>query len=156
MSTAAGQRRPVSQVRLTLAADLGHGIDGAWWVRTGRIARELPDLIAALGSRLGEIVDITVNWSSQGPPILSSYGWESKHQPVMTIRGANAQANLLVIPNRTSAALAVMVLRRAADLPIDGVHVDTEAYRVADSILRAARNQCTAQCDVTQGAAGSV
>jgi hypothetical protein len=150
MSTTAGERRPVSRVRLTLAAELGHDIDGAWWLRTGRMARELPELVAALGGRLGEIVDIKVNWSSQGPPTLSSYGWESKHQPVMTICGANAQANLLVIPYRTSAALAVMVLRQAADLPVDVVHLDSEPYRVADCILRAARNQRVTHGDLTQ------
>ena len=34
----------------------------------------------------------------------------------MTITGSKALATLMVIPSRTSATLAVMVLRRAADL----------------------------------------
>ncbi len=142
MISAAGERRPVTPVRLTLALRLGHDIDGAWWPRTARIARELPELIAVLRTRLGEIIDIKVNWSSlQGPPKLDSYGWEAKHQHVMTISGRNGSANLLVVPYRTGTALAVMVLRRAAGLPIDPIHLDTPAYRTADSIVRAARTQ---------------
>ena len=142
MRSAAGERRLRSPLRLTLAAKLGHNIDGAWWPRTGHIAGELPELVAVLGSRLGEIIDIKVNWSSsEGPPKLESYGWEGKHQPVMTISGRNARANLLVVSYRTSTALAVMVLRRAADLPIDPGHRDTQAFRTADCIVRAARTE---------------
>ena len=141
MSSAAEIRHPATRVRLTLASELGRDIDGAWWLRTGRMARELPDLIAALGDRLGAIVDIKVNWSSEGPPELTFYGWESKRQPVMTVRGASAHVNLLIVPHRTSAAIAVMVLRQAADLPIDHIHVDSDAFKAADSIVRAARSQ---------------
>lgn len=140
--SAAGERRTVSPVRLTLASRLGHDIDGAWWPRTARMARELPELIAVLGTRLGEIIDIEVNWSSsQGPPRLDWYGWEARHQHVMTISGRNGSATLLIIPHRTATALAVMVLRRAAGLPIDPIHLDTQACRTADSIVRALRTQ---------------
>ena len=40
--------RPATRLRLTLAAELGRDIDGAWWLRTVRTARELPELIATL------------------------------------------------------------------------------------------------------------
>lgn len=142
MIPAVDGRRPATKVRLTLASRLGHDIDGAWWPRTPGIARELPELIAVLATRLGEIVDIKVNWpSSQGPPKLDSYGWEAKRQHVMTIRGSSGSATLLVVPCRTGTALAVLVLRRAAGLPIDDIHLDTPACRIADGIVRAARTQ---------------
>lgn len=136
-------------VRLTLASRLGDEIDGGWWPRTPHLAQELPELIALLTSRLGGIIDINVNWSSvQGPPKLDSYGWEAKRQHVMTIRGSNGSAALLIVPCQTGTALAVLVLRRAAGLPIDSIHLDTPAYRTADSIVRAARTQsaCAAAC----------
>jgi hypothetical protein len=142
MISAARERRPVSPVRLTLASRLGHDIDGAWWPRTARMSQELPELIALLGTRLGEIIDVEVNWlSSQGPPRIDSYGWEAQHQHVMTINGRNGSATLLIVPHATSTALAVMVLRRAADLPIDSTHLDTHACRIADCVVRAARTQ---------------
>ena len=128
-----------SSVRLTLAGELGQDIDGAWWPRTEGIAGELPELVAVLSSRLGQIVDIKVNWSSSAdPPKLDSYGWEGRRQPVMTISGRNARAKLLIVPHRTNASLAVMVLRRAADLAIKPAHRLTQAFRTADSIVRAA------------------
>jgi hypothetical protein len=142
MIAAAGERRPITPVRLTLASRLGRDIDGAWWPRTARIARELPELVAMLGTRLGDIIDIKVNWSSsQGPPKLDFYGWEAKHQHVMTITGSKGSATLLVVPHGTGTALAVLVLRRAARLSIDPIHLDTPADRTADSIVRAARSQ---------------
>jgi hypothetical protein len=142
MINAARERRPVSPVRLTLAPRLGHDIDGAWWPRTARIAQELPELIALLGTRLGEIINVEVNWlSTQGPPKIDSYGWEAQHQHVMTVNGRKGSATLLVVPHATSTALAVMVLRRAAELPIDPTHLDTQACRTADCVVRAARTQ---------------
>ena len=84
------------------------------------MARELPELIAVLGTRLGEITDVGVNWSSsQRPPNIDSYVGKAKHQHVMTISGRNGSATLLIVPHGTSTALAVMVLRRAAGLPIE-------------------------------------
>lgn len=139
---AAAQRRPDSPVRLTLASQLGHAIDGAWWPRTAHMSRELAGLIAVLECPLGGVVNIDVNWSSlQAQPKLDSYGWEGKHQHVMTVSGRDACASLLVVPHRTNTALAVMVLRRAARLPIDSAHRDTQALRTADCILRAAWSQ---------------
>jgi hypothetical protein len=61
MISAARERHPGSPVRVTLASRLGHDIDGAWWPRTARMARELPELIAVLGTRLGEITHVGVN-----------------------------------------------------------------------------------------------
>ena len=52
-----------------------------------------------------------------------------------------AGISLLVVPCTTSAALAVMILRHAARLPIEPFHVDTEAFKTAEGIVTAARAQ---------------
>jgi hypothetical protein len=141
MKTTIGQRIPEGYPRLTLAEDLGQDIAGAWWLRTSQMARELASTVTTLEERLGSIVDIKVNWSTDGPPNLVFYGGECKRPPVLAICGRIARVNLLLIPAHTAAALALMVLRQAASLPIDSVHVGTHAYRVADKIVCAARNQ---------------
>ncbi|WP_081288470.1 DUF5994 family protein [Mycobacterium asiaticum] len=141
-------RRLASPVRLTLAHVLGSAIDGAWWPHTASIARELPELIDVLSPRLGEIVDISVNWSSlQASPDLdvlcgakpSLPGNLAIRQRLMTVSGSHASANLLVVPCRTSGPLAVMLLRQAADLPIMPIEIDSQMFRAGDHIVRAAR-----------------
>ena len=142
MISAAMTQGLASPVRLTLAARLGSEIDGAWWPRTGLISRELPELISVLDVRLGQILDINVNWSSlQCPPDLNCLGWRALHQRVMTVGGRNARANLLIVPHRTGVALAVMVLRQAAGLPIAPAHRDSRAFQTADRIVRVARGE---------------
>jgi hypothetical protein len=141
-------RRLASPVRLSLAIELGEGLDGAWWPHTASVARELPELIGALSARLGEILDISVNWSSlEGCPDFDALKRASManpvrvtgHQRLMMITGSQGSANLLVVPCRTSSALAVMVLRQAATLSIVHAERDTEAFRIAEEIVRAAR-----------------
>lgn len=148
MNRAVCGRRLASPVRLTLASELGEGLDGAWWPHTASVARELPELIGALSARLGEIFDISVNWSSlEGCPDLDAVKRASmanavrvtSHQRLMMITGSQCSANLLVVPCQTSSALAVMVLRQAATLNIVHAERDTEAFRIADDIVRAAR-----------------
>jgi hypothetical protein len=153
MTSALSGRRSVSPIRLTLASELGNGLDGAWWPYTPSVARELPELIDALRRPLGRAIEIGVNWSSlEGVPDLDSLlfrgnavipGRDTRHQRVMTIIGSLARANLLIVPSRTTTALAVMVMRRAAALPILPIHLDTRAFQTADAIVRAARAQCT-------------
>jgi hypothetical protein len=135
-------RRLSGPVRLTLAAILGGAVDGAWWPRTGLISGELPDLVSVLQKRLGYITAIDVNWSPlESPPDLNWHGWRGKHQHMMTVCGHEGRAKLLVVPHLTRAALAVMVLRRAAGLPIDPAHTDSDALETADCILRVARGE---------------
>ncbi len=137
-----GVRRQSTPIRLTLATELGHDIDGAWWPRTDRIGVELPELILALRARLGEITNIAVNWPSlQRPPDLNWQGWQHKQQHVMTVTGAEALANVLIVPYSTNGTLALMMLRLAADLPIAAAHRDSVPYQTAGSILYAARQQ---------------
>ena len=143
------ERRSAEPIRLTLASQLGGDLDGAWWPHTPSEARELPELIDALREPLGEVIDIGVNWSPlDGVPDLDSLsrvaaipGHQVRHVRVMTVTGRRARVKLLVIPPRTTRALAVMVLRQAAALPILPMHLDTAACRAADDIVQAARSQ---------------
>lgn len=138
-----GVRRPANFVRFSVAHQLGGDIDGAWWPRADRIANELPGLVAALAPVIGSVVSISVNWPPlQRPPDFNWHGWEVKRQHVMTVDGGKARANLLIIPYATHSALAVMVLRRAADLAIDPADRDKPAFVTAGAILQAARLQC--------------
>ena len=66
-------RRMASPVRVSLSVNRGGDIDGAWWPRSAAMARELPDLVEALRPTLGDIVDISINWSANSPtPVLST------------------------------------------------------------------------------------
>lgn len=135
-------RRPASPVRLTLASRLGNEIDGAWWPRTALISRELTELISVLDSRLGQVIDINVNWSSlQRQPDLNWDWWQGIRPHVMTVGGRDGRAKLLIVPHRTATALAVMVLRRAAGLPIYAAHRDSRAFQTAECIVRMARGE---------------
>lgn len=140
--------RLASPVRLALAIELGKDLDGAWWPHTASVAGELPELTGALSTRLGRISDICINWSSlEGSPDLDSLNRASaadagrviSHQRLMMITGSQASAILLVVPCGTSTALAVLLLRQAATLPIMPAERDTRAFRTADDIVRAAR-----------------
>jgi hypothetical protein len=130
---------------------LGSGLDGAWWPHTVSIARELSDLTDALREPLGQVIDIGVNWSPlQGVADLDALnrrglsampGHDNRHLRVMTVVGGRAKAQLLVVPCQTSLALAVMLLRQAAGLPVQFAHQHTAAFRTAGAIVRAARAQ---------------
>ncbi|RDH76849.1 hypothetical protein DVS77_18580 [Mycolicibacterium moriokaense] len=142
------RKRLDTPIRVTLASELGDTLDGAWWPHSSTIGRELPGLVDVLEKPLGHVVDIDVNWSTlSGLPNLDSLNWrgnavvsvaDTRRQRVMTLTGSRATARLLVVPWRTSTALAVMLLRRAARLPIMSAHRDTVAFQVADGIVRAA------------------
>ncbi|WP_406814076.1 DUF5994 family protein [Mycobacterium sp. M23085] len=143
MSYAVRTRRQATPIRLSVARELGRDIDGAWWPRADRITNEMPELVAVLTPLLGDVASINVNWSSlQRPPDLNWPGWEGKRQHIITVTGAHACANLLIVSYATHSALALMVLRRAANLPIDVADRAKPAFIVADSILRAAQQQC--------------
>jgi hypothetical protein len=135
-------------VRIALAALLGGDIDGAWWPHTASVAGELPGLIEVLHRRLGEVIDISVNWSStDGAPDLNSMrlgaksmpGWRDRRQRIMVIGGRRARAKLLVVPHMTTPALGLMVLRRAAAVPILSAEQNSEEFQTADFVVRAAQ-----------------
>lgn len=137
-----GNRRQANPIRLSVARELGRDIDGAWWPRADRITNELPNLVATLAPLLGDITAINVNWLPlQRPPDLNWPGWEHKRQHVMTVSGTQGCVNLLILSYATHSALALMVMRCAADLPIDAVDRGKPAFLTAGSILRAAKQQ---------------
>jgi hypothetical protein len=91
---------------------------------------------------LGGISSINVNWPPlQRPPDFNWHGWEHKRQHVMTLNGVDARVNLLIVPYATYSALALMVLRCAAGLPVAPADRDKPAFLTAGSILQAAREQ---------------
>jgi Family of unknown function (DUF5994) len=142
-----GSRRQANPIRLSVAHELGRNIDGAWWPRADRISNELPELVQVLTLMLGDITSINVNWSPlQRPPDLNWPGWEHKRQHVITVNGTHACANLLIISYATHTALALMVMRRAANLPIEAADRDKPAFLTAGSILQAAQQQRAAGC----------
>lgn len=141
-------RRLASPVRLTLAAELGSPVDGAWWPHSVSVAGELPALIEVLSPRLGQVVAISVNWTSlQASPDLdapcgvlpAARSGAAVRQRLMAVSGSHACANILVVPSRTSSTLALMLLRQAANLPITPSEVTTQTFRAGDHIVRAAR-----------------
>ena len=161
VNSAVRGRRLASPVRLALASELGGDLDGAWWPHTASIANELPELTDALFTRLGPIVDIGVNWSSlAGSPDLDPLYRSRAAEPgpmispqrLMTFTGSKASAKLLVVPSRTSVTLAVMVLRHAADLPVGYGERDTQTFRTADDVVRAARAECAQRTQHLGGA----
>jgi hypothetical protein len=104
----------------------------------------LPNLVETLTPLLGEVVSINVNWPPlQRPPDFNCPGWEGKRQHVMTVSGSDSCANLLIIPYATFSGLALMVMRRAANLSIEPADRDKPAFLTAGSILHAAQLQQT-------------
>lgn len=142
MTYPAVSTRHARPIRLTVARELGRDIDGAWWPRADRITNELPNLVAILTPLLGDITTINVNWSPlQRPPDLNWPGWEGKRQHVISVSGTQACVNLLVISYATHSALAMMVMRCAAGLPVEAADRDKPAWLTAGSVLRYARQQ---------------
>ena len=150
-------------MRVSLSSTLGGEIDGAWWPRTGSMVRELPDLIEALYPALGEVVDISLNWSAgsttpvlstMAPATVARIGWNAPRHRLMSVVGGTAAARILVIPAVTSAALALMVLRQAAARHIPEVDQGTPAYEAADRVIRAARADSAAWAAERSGGDG--
>ncbi len=150
-------------MRVSLSATLGGEIDGAWWPRTGSMVRELPDLIEALYPALGEVVDISLNWSAgsttpvlstMAPATVARIGWNAPRHRLMSVVGGTAGARILVIPAVTSAALALMVLRQAAARHIPEVDQGTPTYEAADRVIRAARADSAAWAAERSGGDG--
>lgn len=145
------RRRLASPVRLTLAPQLGGTVDGAWWPRVTCVAQELADLLDAVGQPLGAITDVTLNGASTGGArFVSPTGKSGPHNAdlhVVALVGGHASANLLIVPYLTTISLAVMVLRRAANMAISDAQQATATFRLADCIVRTAcaeRAMCNA------------
>ncbi|WP_409430283.1 DUF5994 family protein [Mycobacterium sp. SMC-16] len=99
-------------------------VDGAWWPHTSNLSAELPDLLAALSVRLGQIDRVLYNvddWS-QTPSRLATGGRRIhldgyRRQPVNTVEviGFNrGRIVLLAVPATTYPAEARSALMNAA------------------------------------------
>ncbi|MEW5809693.1 MAG: DUF5994 family protein [Actinomycetota bacterium] len=162
--TAADRNTSDHPIRLTVADVLTGGLDGAWWPYTHSVARELPYLVDALSGRLGDVIDISVNWSPlEGAADLNVVpargrlpGQKVRQKRVISITGKDGCANLLVVPSRTDRALAVMILRHAASLPIQYRHQQSTACRAAAEIVHTARAECAQRAAAKSGAAATV
>ncbi|MGD9618994.1 MAG: DUF5994 family protein [Mycolicibacterium sp.] len=157
MNGLARSRRASRPVRVTLAGELGHEIDGAWWPHTGSVAAELPELVGALHRLLGEILDIRINWSvTEGQLDLESIvtgsrlmrpGDVSRRPRLMVVVGRLASAKLIVVPSMTSQALGVLVLRTAAGLPTSGGTGDARLFETAKVLMRLAQAESAKWCN---------
>lgn len=159
-----GTRRSARPVRLSLARQLGAGIDGAWWPHTASVARELPELIGVLHRPLGEIVDIGINWSTAEAPLdllsivsdgKTLLGAQHRRPRLMVVEGRGACARLLVVPPLTSKALGAMVMRCAAALPSSLADRQTPSYDIATRVMRAAIAESAKWVERLQGQSGS-
>lgn len=155
-------RRTASPVRVSLSAVRGGDIDGAWWPRAAKMARELPDLIEAVLPTIGEVVDINVNWSANSPvqelstmapDIAAKIRGNAPHHRLMFLVGRSAVTKLLVIPVMTAPALALMVLRQAGQRVIPELDCGSKEFEAADRVMCAARAE-SASWDASRRAAG--
>jgi hypothetical protein len=151
-------------VRLLLAGHLGADIDGAWWPHTGSVAAELPELIGVLHAPLGEIVDISINWSTtEGPVDFDSIitGARTMDRPgprrprLMKVDGRDSSANLLVVPYMTAPNLGAMVMRCAAGLPAEHADRGSQLWETARTVMSVARAESAMWAGRLRGAQSS-
>jgi hypothetical protein len=164
MNGLTGSRRLARPVRLTLATRLGGDIDGAWWPFSNSVAQELPGLIECLHDRLGEVVDIGINWPvTEGPIDLESLVGGTR-TPALTrprrlrlmfVDGRGGCAKLLVVPHMTSADLGAMVMRCAASMPVPELDRDSRMMATADLVVRTARVESANWAARLRGAAAA-
>ena len=156
MNGIARSRRASRPVRVTLTEELGGGIDGAWWPHSASVATELPELVGALHRRLGEIVDIRINWAvTEGQLDLETLatgarlvrpGDLNRRPRLMVVVGRDASARLLVVPSMTSQALGLMVLRAAAGMRTSGGTGDARLYETARVVMHLAETESAKWC----------
>lgn len=153
-------RRTATPVRVSLTTERGGDIDGAWWPRSNSIAPELPDLIQALHPALGDILDISINWtvssatpvlSTMSPEIAAKFAGTTAPHRLMFLTGRCALTKLLVIPAMTSTTLALMVLRQVGERPIPEAVHDTKEFQAAQRVICAARSESSAWASARAG-----
>ena len=164
MNGLTGSRRLARPVRLTLATRLGGDIDGAWWPFSNSVAQELPGLIECLHERLGEVVDIAINWPvTEGPIDLESLVagtrtplvTKPRRLRLMFVEGRGGCAKLLVVPHMTSADLGALVMRCAASMPVPEHDRDSRMMTTADLVIRTAQVESANWAARLRGAAVS-
>jgi hypothetical protein len=112
------------RLRLKPKASPSGYVDGAWWPHTSNLSAELPDLLAVLSVRLGQIDRVLYNvdeWS-KAPAKLATGGRRVRldgyqRQPVNTVEVVGldrARIVLLAVPADTDPAEAHSALMNAA------------------------------------------
>lgn len=112
------------RLRLKPKAPRSGYVDGAWWPHSDDLAAELPDLLAVLSVRLGQIDRVMYNvdeWA-KAPAKLATGGRAVRldgyrHQPISTVEvlGLNrSRIALLVVPTNTNPDDAHAALMAAA------------------------------------------
>ena len=117
---------PQHTPRLRLKPKATHSgrLDGAWWPHSGNLSSELPDLLAVLSVRLGQIDRVLYNvgeWS-KAPTKLASGGRRVRldgyqRQPINTVEIVGLDRDrivLLTVPADTDPAEAHCALMSAA------------------------------------------
>ena len=125
-TTHAQRTSPKQTPRLRLKPKAPHSgyVDGAWWPHTRNLSTELPDLLAVLSVRLGQIDRVLYNvgeWSA-APTKLAAGGRRVRldgyqRQPINTVEVVGLDRNrivLLTVPVDTAPAEAHCVLMSAA------------------------------------------
>jgi hypothetical protein len=112
------------------------------------VGNELPLLVSALNPLLGVVRDVSVNWSrSDAFPDLDAVDYDGIRnslipvaQRIICLTGLKRSATLLVIPYRTSSALAVAILGESAGITSAG-NASAKARVSARRIIREATKQ---------------
>jgi hypothetical protein len=122
------------RLRLKRKAPTTGYVDGAWWPHSDDLPTELPDLLAVLSVRLGDVARVTYNLGEWAPAprkvpiggrIVRLDGYH--RQPPSTLGVADGYGNkivLLVVPVRTEADRAHTIVMAAAAAD-DATTVDT-------------------------------
>jgi Family of unknown function (DUF5994) len=112
------------RLRLKRKAPTTGYVDGAWWPHSDDLPKELPDLLAVLSVRLGDVARVTYNLDEWAPAprkvpiggrIVRLDGYH--RQPPATLGVADGYGNkivLLVVPVRTEADRAHTIVMAAA------------------------------------------
>ncbi|WP_408632992.1 DUF5994 family protein [Mycobacterium ostraviense] len=121
------------RLRLKPKSPRGGHVDGAWWPRSDDLTTELPDLIAVLSLRLGEIDRVTYNVNEiEAPAQLTTGGravqLDGSHRPpsntIEVTRRTRSKIILLVVPWYTAPDYAYGIVMSAA-ASNDASSVDT-------------------------------
>ena len=122
------------RLRLKPTAPPSGHVDGAWWPRSDDLTTELPDLIAVLSFRLGEIDRVRYNFNEwiEAPAQFTTGGravqLDGGHRPpsnTIEVTGrTRSKIVLLVVPWYTAPDYAYVIVMSAA-APNDASSVDT-------------------------------
>ncbi|WP_232718713.1 DUF5994 family protein [Gordonia metallireducens] len=124
--------------RVRFGVDPSAPIGGAWYPYTVQLADELPGLLAAARSQVGDVTGMDVNWTSfRRIPGLDSPD-SPMTPPLITLTAGGVDVTLLVIPPRTASSLAAILLRQASNTVAPDSQLHSLEYRRGERILELA------------------